>query len=98
MKKKLKILLCSQEFHTGCNIQTSKLQWRLTGLRPRTNMCYASEERKKEAGRKDSESDHATRNNKKCIKLLAPDSSFRDSIGGSCIATKNEHEQVERAM
>jgi hypothetical protein len=35
---------------------------------------------------------------KKCIKLLAPDSSFRDSIGGSCIATKNEHEQVERAM
>jgi hypothetical protein len=61
-------------------------------------MCYASEERKKEAGRKDSESEIMLLVIiKKCIKLL-PDSSFRDSIGGSCIATKNEHEQVERAM
>lgn len=58
-------------------------------------MCFASEKRKE--GKRDSKLDHdaQNKNKNKCIKVLASDSCFRNSIGGSCTATRNDHEQVE---
>ena len=58
-------------------------------------MCLASEKRK--VGKRDSKLDHNAhnKNKNKCLKVLASDSCFRNFIGGSCTATRNEHEQVE---
>jgi hypothetical protein len=58
-------------------------------------MCFASEKRKE--GKRDSKLDHdaQNKNKNKCIKVLASDSCFRNSIGGRCTATRNDHEQVE---